>query len=138
MHWRSAPLCAGRQARPPLQARTERIVNVYNLTDYIAPEVLEDFTKETGIKVRYDTLSNDTLGTNLLAGESGYDVAVPTAYFLEREIKAGVFQKLDKAKLPKSRPDQDREVSGGRLTASAGEPIAIVRGAGAPSLRLPT
>ena len=74
----------------------------------------------------------------LPAGKSGYDVAVPTAYFLEREIKAGVFQKLDKAKLPKSRPDQDREVSGGRLTASAGEPIAIARGAGAPSLRLPT
>ena len=96
-------------------------------------------TKETGIKVCYDTFDfNDTLETNLLAGKSGYDVVVPTAYFLEREIKAGIFQKLDKAKLPNSRPDQDREVSGGRLTASAGEPIAIARGAGAPSLRLPT
>ena len=83
------------------QARKERIVNVYNWTDYIAPGVLEDFTKETGIKVRYDTFdSNDTLETKLLAGKSGYDVVVPTAYFLERQIKAGVFQKLDKAKLP--------------------------------------
>ena len=63
--------------------------------------MLEDFTKETGIKVRYDTFdSNDTLETKLLAGKSGYDVVVPTAYFLERQIKAGVFQKLDKAKLP--------------------------------------
>ena len=61
----------------------------------------EDFTKETGIKVRYDTFdSNDTLETKLLAGKSGYDVVVPTAYFLERQIKAGIFQKLDKAKLP--------------------------------------
>jgi putrescine transport system substrate-binding protein len=63
--------------------------------------VLDAFTKETGIRVRYDTFdSNDTLETKLLAGKSGYDVVVPTAYFLERQIKAGVFQKLDKAKLP--------------------------------------
>ena len=63
--------------------------------------MLEDFTKETGIKVSYDTFdSNDTLETKLLAGKSGYDVVVPTAYFLERQIKAGVFQKLDKSKLP--------------------------------------
>src|SRR5262252_3319054 len=79
----------------------ERIVNVYNWSDYIAPNVVEDFSNETGIKVRYDTFdSNDTLETKLLAGKSGYDVVVPTAYFLERQIKAGVFQKLDKAKLP--------------------------------------
>ena len=83
--------------REPDRAR----VNVYNWSDYIEPTVLEDFTKETGIKVRYDTFdSNDTLETKLLAGKSGYDVVVPTAYFLERQIKAGVFQKLDKSKLP--------------------------------------
>ncbi len=77
------------------------VVYVYNWSDYIAPTVLEDFTRETGIRVRYDTFdSNDTLETKLLAGKSGYDVVVPTAYFLERQIKAGVFQKLDKAKLP--------------------------------------
>ena len=83
------------------QQGNERVVNVYNWTDYIAPAVIDDFTKETGIKVRYDTFdSNDTLETKLLAGKSGYDVVVPSAYFLERQIKAGVFQKLDKAKLP--------------------------------------
>src|SRR5437899_10836720 len=76
----------------------ERIVNVYNWSDYIAPTVVEDFSKETGIKVRYDTFdSNDTLETKLLAGKSGYDVVVPTAYLLERQIKAGVFEKLDMA-----------------------------------------
>lgn len=82
------------------QAQKQRSLNVYNWSDYIEPSVLEDFTKETGIKVRYDTFdSNDTLETKLLAGRSGYDVVVPTAYFLERQIKAGLFQKLDKAKL---------------------------------------
>src|SRR5256884_3423256 len=79
----------------------ERIVNIYNWSDYIAPTVVEDFTGETGIKVRYDTFdSNDTLETKLLTGKSGYDVVVPTAYFLERQIKAGVFLQLDKSKLP--------------------------------------
>ena len=77
------------------------MVNVYNWSDYIDPQVLEDFSKATGIKVQYDTFdANETLETKLLAGKSGYDVVVPTAYFLERQIKAGVFQKLDKSKLP--------------------------------------
>jgi putrescine transport system substrate-binding protein len=83
------------------QPAKERSVNFYNWSDYIDPTVLEDFTRETGIKVKYDTFdSNDMLETKLLAGRTGYDLVVPTAYFLERQIKAGVFQKLDKAKLP--------------------------------------
>ena len=92
----AAVLCA---ADAP--AQRERFVNVYNWSDYVEPTVLEAFTKETGIRVRYDTFdSNDTLETKLLAGKSGYDVVVPTAYFLQRQIKAGVFGKLDKGKLP--------------------------------------
>ena len=64
--------------------------------------IIDDFTKETGIKVVYDTIdSNEILETKLLAGGSGYDVVVPTASpFLARQIQAGVFQKLDKSKLP--------------------------------------
>jgi len=86
----------------PIAARAqERTVNFYNWSNYIAPGVLEDFTKETGIKVVYDTFdANETLETRLLAGKSGYDVVVPTAYFLQRQITANIFQKLDKAKLP--------------------------------------
>lgn len=77
-----------------------RVVNYYNWSDYQNPTVLDDFTKATGIAVRYDTFdSNDTLEAKLLAGQSGYDVVVPTAYFLARQIKAGIFQKLDKSKL---------------------------------------
>jgi putrescine transport system substrate-binding protein len=79
----------------------ERVVNYYNWSDYQDPTVLAAFTKETGIAVRYDTFdSNDTLEAKLLAGQSGYDVVVPTAYFLARQIKAGIFQQLDKSKLP--------------------------------------
>jgi len=82
------------------QAQQKR-VNFYNWSDYIDPAVLKDFTRETGIEVTYDTFdANEILETKLLAGKSGYDVVVPTAYFLERQIKAGVFHKLDKSKLP--------------------------------------
>jgi len=79
----------------------ERVVNFFNWSDYIDPSVLADFTASTQIRVQYDTFdSNDLLETKLLAGKSGYDVVVPSAYFLQRQIKAGVFRKLDKSKLP--------------------------------------
>jgi putrescine transport system substrate-binding protein len=93
--------CAATVLAAGAQPASERVVNVYNWSDYIDPDVLAGFTKQTGIRVQYDTFdSNDTLETKLLAGKSGYDVVVPTAYFLERQIKAGVFRKLDKSKLP--------------------------------------
>src|SRR5580700_10670235 len=83
------------------QAQQHRVVNVYNWSDYVDPSVLDDFSKKTGIAIRYDTFdSSDTLEAKLLAGQSGYDVVVPTGYFLAREIAAGIFQKLDKSKLP--------------------------------------
>ena len=104
---RSAPIAASLAALAVLMvagqagAQSKRTVNVYNWSDYVDPRVIEDFTRQTGITVRYDTFdSNDTLEAKLLAGRSGYDVVVPTAYFLERQIKAGVFQKLEKSKLP--------------------------------------
>jgi putrescine transport system substrate-binding protein len=79
----------------------DRVVNVYNWSDYIDPTIIDDFTKKTGVKVVYDTFdSNEILETKLLAGGSGYDVVVPSANFLARQIQAKVFQKLDKSKLP--------------------------------------
>jgi putrescine transport system substrate-binding protein len=85
----------------PAAKAAERTVNFYNWSNYIAPGVLDEFTRETGIKVVYDTFdANETLETRLLAGKSGYDVVVPTAYFLQRQITANIFQKLDKSKLP--------------------------------------
>lgn len=82
-------------------AQAKKEVYVYNWSDYIDFKILEDFTKETGIQVIYDTYdSNDLLETKLMAGKSGYDVVVPTTNFLAREVKAGVLAPLDKAKLP--------------------------------------
>lgn len=79
----------------------ERTVNVLHWSDYVDPKVLADFTKETGIKVVFDTTdSNEMIETKLYAGSSGYDVVVPSATFLRREVKAGVIRELDKAKLP--------------------------------------
>ncbi|RVD40248.1 extracellular solute-binding protein, partial [Mesorhizobium sp. M4A.F.Ca.ET.020.02.1.1] len=79
----------------------DRVVNVFNWSDYIDSSIIDDFTKETGIKVVYDTFdSNEILETKLLAGGSGYDVVVPSGNFLARQIQAGVFQKLDRSKLP--------------------------------------
>ena len=76
-------------------------VNVFNWSDYITDEVLEQFTAETGIAVNYDVYdSNDTLEARLLAGSSGFDVVVPTATFLQRQIAAGVYQPLDRDLLP--------------------------------------
>ncbi|MBN9008371.1 MAG: polyamine ABC transporter substrate-binding protein, partial [Rhizobiales bacterium] len=95
----TAALVLGAMSLPTRAA--ERVVNFYNWSNYIAPGVLDAFTKETGIKVVYDTFdANETLETRLLAGKSGYDVVVPTAYFLQRQITANIFQKLDKSKLP--------------------------------------
>ena len=76
-------------------------VRVYNWSDYIDPDIIKEFETKTGIKVTYDVFdSNELLETKLLAGGSGYDVVVPTGSFLSRQVKAGVFQALDKSKLP--------------------------------------
>src|SRR6201992_2331727 len=80
----------------------EALLHVYNWSDYIAPDTIANFTKETGIAVTYDVYDgNEVLEAKLLAGRSGYDVVVPSASpFMAREITAGAFRELDKAKLP--------------------------------------
>ena len=109
-------LAAGFCGRAParLRARRARSTSTTGRTTS-SRRCIEAFTKETGIKVKYDTFdSNETLETKLLAGKSGYDVVVPTAYFLERQIKAGVFQKLDKSKLQQSRQRLARDRAAAR------------------------
>jgi putrescine transport system substrate-binding protein len=82
-------------------AQEEKVLHVFNWSDYIAEDTVPNFEKQSGIKVTYDVFdSNDVLETRLLAGNSGFDVVVPSASFLERQIKAGVFQKLDKSQIP--------------------------------------
>jgi putrescine transport system substrate-binding protein len=80
----------------------EKVLNVYNWTDYIDPKALERFTKETGITVRYDMYDSlETLEAKLLAGHSGYDVVVPTSEpTFSRLVKLGALRKLDPANIP--------------------------------------
>jgi len=91
-------------AGPPaavIDTDAEKVVNVYNWSDYIEPTVLDAFTKETGVKVNYEVMdSNELLETKLVAGRTGYDVVVPSASFLARQIKSGIYMKLDRSKLP--------------------------------------
>jgi putrescine transport system substrate-binding protein len=92
----------------PLSAHSalaaDRVVHIYNWSDYIDAKALDEFTRETGIKVVYDTYdSNEILETKLLAGRTGYDVVVPSATFLQRQIQAGVYQPLDMSKIPNSK-----------------------------------
>ena len=76
-------------------------LRVYNWSDYIDEALLEQFETETGIELTYDVFdSNELLETKMLAGSSGYDLVVPSGTFLQRQIAAGAFQKLDMSKLP--------------------------------------
>ena len=82
-------------------AQEEKVLHVYNWSDYIAEDTVASFEKETGIKVVYDVFdSNEVLEAKLLAGTTGFDVVVPSSDFLARQIQAGVFAPLDKSKLP--------------------------------------
>lgn len=88
----------GQQAKPAAESQT---LHVYNWSDYIDPAIIEDFTKETGIKVVYDTYdNNEIVETRLLAGGSGYDLAVPSNQYVERLAKAGALATFDQTKIP--------------------------------------
>ena len=99
--------CGGKQPANPEAAATpsgpeEKVLNVYNWSDYVAEDTIANFEKATGIKVNYDVYSeNETLETKLTAGSSGYDVVFPSARpFAQRQVKGGLYLPLDKAKLP--------------------------------------
>jgi putrescine transport system substrate-binding protein len=82
-------------------AQEEKVLNVYNWSDYIADDTVANFEKATGIKVHYDVYdSNEVLEAKLLAGHSGYDLVVPSAApYLARQAASGVYRKIDKAGL---------------------------------------
>ena len=116
-HWTVLPIllalgaCGREEAAAPAAttaasatapAAEEPVLNVYNWSDYLAPDTIANFEKETGIKVVYDVYdSNEILEAKLIAGSSGYDVVFPSARpFGERQIKAGLYEALDRAQLP--------------------------------------
>jgi putrescine transport system substrate-binding protein len=99
------------------KAADDQQLNLYNWADYIAKDTVSNFEKEFAIHVRYDVYDGDeTLQAKLLTGSTGYDVVVPTSNFLAQQIKAGIYQKLDKSKLP-NLANLDRELL--RLVADA-------------------
>jgi len=108
-------LAFGLAAIVPAAQAAEKL-HIYNWADYIDEETIPAFEKATGIDVTYDVFdSNEVLEAKLLAGTSGYDLVVPSSHFLGRQIKAGVFMKLDKSKLPNYKyldPDLMKVLSG--------------------------
>ena len=85
----------------PASAQEEKVLNIYNWSDYIAPDMIANFEKETGIKVRYDNFdNNEILHAKLVAGKTGYDVVVPSSNWAKIQIDGQLFQKLDKNQLP--------------------------------------
>jgi len=79
----------------------DQVLNVYNWSDYIADQTIPRFEKEQSIKVKYDVYdSDDTLQAKMLTGHAGYDIVVPTSNFMAKQIEAGIYQRLDKAKIP--------------------------------------
>jgi putrescine transport system substrate-binding protein len=86
---------AARAAEPE-----QKVLNIYNWSDYIGDDTLKNFEKETGIKVNYDTYdSNEILHSKLIAGKTGYDIVVPSAHFAKMQLEAGLFRKLDRSML---------------------------------------
>ncbi|NBD19214.1 extracellular solute-binding protein [Aquabacterium fontiphilum] len=82
-------------------AQEEKVLNIYNWSNYIAPDTIANFEKETGIKVRYDNFdSNEIVHAKLVAGKTGYDIVVPSSYWAKMQADGGLLQKLDKSKLP--------------------------------------
>lgn len=76
-------------------------LNIYNWSDYIAENTITQFEAATGIDVNYDVYdSNEVLEAKMLAGNSGYDLVVPTSDFLQRQVAAGAYQPIDKSLLP--------------------------------------
>ena len=123
-------------------AQEEKVLHVYNWSDYIAEDTIANFEKESGIKVVYDVFdSNEVLEAKLLAGNTGFDVVIPSSDFLARQIQAGVFMSLDKSKLPNlgnmdadvmtllkdKDPDNAHSIPylGGTCCAQAGEPLQV-------------
>jgi putrescine transport system substrate-binding protein len=82
-------------------AQAAGVVNMYNWSDYIAPDTVSNFEKESGVRMRYDTFdSNETLFAKVVAGDTGYDIVVPSSNWAAIDIRGGLLHPLDKSKIP--------------------------------------
>lgn len=84
-----------------LAQEEEKVLNIYNWSDYIAEDTIRNFEKETGIKVRYDNFdNNEIVHAKLVAGKTGYDIVVPSSHWAKLQAEGGLLRKLDKSLLP--------------------------------------
>src|ERR1700683_905193 len=118
--------CSGKtESSAATAVGAEKVVSVYNWADFIEPSVIKEFEKEYGIKVNYDVFdSNEMLETKLFTGHSNYDGVVSSGAFLEREIQAGAYLKLDKAQLP-NLENLDPEVNRSMAVLDPGNQYAV-------------
>ena len=95
-----APAAAAAAPAAVAMNAEEKVLNIYNWPDYIAKDMVENFEKETGIKVNYQTFeNNEALHAKLVAGNTGYDIVVPGAVFAKPQIDGGLLARLDKSKV---------------------------------------
>ena len=96
----AATLSALWWAGPARAQEEEKVLNIYNWSDYIAPDTIANFEKETGIKVRYDNFdNNEIVHAKLVAGKTGYDVVVPSSNWAKLQADGGLLAKIDKSQL---------------------------------------
>jgi putrescine transport system substrate-binding protein len=124
-----------RQGAPGAPPPEERVLRVYNWDDYIGHHTIADFERLTGIKVIYDLFdSNQTLEAKLLIGDSGYDIVSTSEEYYARQIRAGLYEPLDKAQLPNWKnldPEvlaiQAKSDPGNRYAAGGGRQVRRLR-----------
>jgi putrescine transport system substrate-binding protein len=99
----------------PALAQEAKVLNIYNWSDYIAADTIQNFEKETGIKVRYDTFdNNEIVHAKLVAGKTGYDIVVPSSNWARLQMDGGLLRKLDKSLLPNLKnldPDIQQQIA---------------------------
>ena len=117
--------CGRPAGHAPDRSDTDKVLNVYNWSDYIQPAIIADFEKQTGIHVNYDVYdSNEILETKLLTGHTNYDIVGPSGAFLERQLKADIYRKLDKSQLPNLK-NIDPDIARGTALYDPGNQYAI-------------
>jgi len=82
-------------------SKDQIVLNVYNWGDYIDMDIINQFTKETGIKVNYDTFAtNEEMYVKINKGNASYDIAIPSDYMIEKMIQEGLVEKIDFTNIP--------------------------------------
>lgn len=84
-------------------------LNVFNWSNYVAPETIPEFEREHGVCVRYATYeSNEEMFAKVMSGNSGWDVVFPSNYFVQPLVEYGLAARLDSSRLANLRELEPR------------------------------